>query len=66
MANSINNLSYTRRLCKYYIVTDPKSHRKIIYNQGRKDLQKMIRTLCKNKKIKIIEGHVMPAVHICF
>lgn len=31
-----------------------------IYNQYRKDLQKIIRTLCKYKGIEITEGHMMP------
>ena len=38
----------------------PKYRRKIIYNQYRKDLQEIIRTLCKYKGVEIIEGHMMP------
>ena len=60
MANSTNSLSHTKRLCKYRIVIVPKYRRKIIYNQYRKDMQEMIRTLCKYKGVEIIEGDRMP------
>ena len=60
MANSTNSLSDTKRLFKYRIVIVPKYRRKIIYNQYRKDLQEMIRTLCKYKGVEIIEGDRMP------
>lgn len=60
MANSTNSLSHTKWLCQYHIVIVPKYRRKIIYNQYRKDLQEIIKTLCKYKSIEIIEGHMMP------
>ena len=60
MANSTNSLSHTKWLCKYHIVIVPKYRRKIIYNQTRKDLQEIIKTLCKYKGVEIIEGHMMP------
>ena len=60
MANSTNSLSHTKWLCKYHIVIVPKYRRKIIYNQYRKDLQEIIRTLIKYKGVEIIEGHLMP------
>ncbi|MDY2609530.1 MAG: IS200/IS605 family transposase, partial [Eubacteriales bacterium] len=37
------------------MVIVPKYRRKIIYNQYRKDMQEMIRTLCKYKGVEIIE-----------
>ena len=55
MANSTNTLSHTKRLCKYHIVIVPKYRRKIIYNQTRKDLQEIIKTLCKYKGVEIIK-----------
>ena len=51
MAKSTNSLSHTKWLCKYHIVIVPKY---------RKDLQEIIRTLCKYKGVEIIEGHMMP------
>lgn len=60
MANSINSLAHTKWLCKYHIIIVPKYRRKIIYNQYRKDLRDIIRTLCKYKGVEIIEGHMIP------
>ena len=51
MANSTNSLSHTKWLCKYHIVIVPKY---------RRDLQEIIRTLCKYKGVEIIERHMMP------
>ena len=60
MANKTNSLSHTKWMCKYHIVFSPKYRRKIIYNQYRKSLQDIIRTLCRYKRVEIIEGHMMP------
>ncbi len=60
MANQTNSLAHTKWVCKYHIVFCPKYRRKIIYNQYRKDLREIIRTLCKYKGVEILEGHMMP------
>ncbi len=60
MANQTNSLAHTKWVCKYHIVFCAKYRRKIIYNQYRKDLRKIIRTLCKYKGVEILEGHMMP------
>ena len=56
----MNSLAHTKWVCKYHIVFTPKYRRKIIYNQLRKDIQQIIRDLCKWKGVEIIEGHMMP------
>jgi len=60
MAYRTNSLAHTKWLCKYHIVIVPKYRRKIIYYEYRKDLQDIIRTLCRYKQVEIIEGHMMP------
>ena len=60
MANKHNSLSHTRWMCKYHIVFTPKYRRKIIYNQYRKDVGEILRTLCSYKGVEIHEGHLMP------
>ena len=55
-----NSLSHTRWMCKYHIVFTPKYRRKIIYYKLRKDIQQIIKQLCKWKGVEIIEGHMMP------
>ena len=54
------SLAHTKWLCKYHIVFTPKYRRKIIYNQLRKDIQDIIKDLCKWKGVEILEGHMMP------
>ena len=60
MANRTNSLAHTKWLCKYHNVIVPKYRRKVVYYEYRKDLQEIIRTLCKYKEVEIIEGHMMP------
>ncbi len=55
-----NSLAHTKWVCKYHIIFTPKYRRKIIYNQLRIYIQKIIKDLCKWKGIEIIEGHMMP------
>ena len=60
-----NSLAHTKWVCKYHIVFTPKYRRKIIYKELRKDIQQIIKDLCKWKGVEIIEGHMMPDhVHI--
>ena len=55
-----NSLAHTKWVCKYHIVFTPKYRRKIIYKELRRDIQGIIRDLCKWKGIEIVEGHMMP------
>ncbi|WP_270469878.1 IS200/IS605 family transposase, partial [Faecalibacillus intestinalis] len=41
------------------MVFTPKYRRKVIYNQLRKDIGEILRTLCRYKGVEIIEGHLM-------
>ncbi len=38
----------------------PKYRRKIIFNQYKADIAKILRQLCEYKGVEIIEGHLMP------
>lgn len=60
-----NSLAHTKWVCKYHIVFTPKYRRKIIYKELRKNIQEIIKDLCKWKGVEIIEGHMMPDhIHI--
>ena len=60
-----NSLAHTKWVCKYHLVFTPKYRRKIIYYELRKDIQQIIKDLCKWKGVEIIEGNMMPDhVHI--
>ena len=60
MANKSDSLAHTKWMCKYHIVFSPKYRRKVIYNQIRKDIGEILRTLCQYKGIEVHEGHLMP------
>ena len=60
MATKANALAHTKWLCKYHIVFTPKYRRKIIYNQYKTDLAKILHDLYAYKGVEIIEGHLMP------
>jgi putative transposase len=60
MANKSDSLAHTKWMCKYHIVFSPKYRRKVIYNQIKKDIGEILRTLCQYKGIEIHEGHLMP------
>ena len=55
------SLSHTSWNCKYHIVLVPKYRRKVIYGKLRKDIGKILRTLCDYK-------HIQGAMHpiYCF
>lgn len=56
----VNSLAHTKWNCKYHVVFAPKFRRKLIYNQLRKDIGKIIRMLCDRKGIEIIEAELCP------
>ena len=60
MAQKARSLAHTKWMCKYHIVFTPKYRRKVIFNQLRRDIGEILRTLCKYKEVEIIEGHLMP------
>jgi len=59
MANKHNSLSHTKLLCKNHIIFTPKYRRKVILNQYKRSIGKILTKLCKYKGVEIIEGHLM-------
>ena len=60
MENDMNSLSHSKWRCKYHIVFAPKYRRMVIYRQLRADVGKILRTLCEQKKVNIIEAESCP------
>ena len=58
--NDDSSLSHTRWNCKYHIVFIPKYRRKEIYGQLRADIGQILRKLCNEKKVEIIEAQACP------
>jgi len=53
-------LSHSSYRCQYHIVFAPKYRRKIIYNQLKKDIGEIIRKLCRERNVEIIEAEACP------
>ena len=58
--NDNHSLSHSKWNCKYHIVFAPKYRRQVVYGQLKADIGKMLRTLCEQKKVNIIEAEACP------
>lgn len=58
--NDINSLSHSKWNCKYHIVFAPKYRRKVIYGKIKVDIGKILRKLCEQKGVEIIEANLCP------
>ena len=56
----INSLSYSKWRCQYHVVFAPKYRRQIIYGKIKADIGKILRQLCDQKGIEIIEAELCP------
>ena len=55
-----NSLTHSAWNCKYHIVFAPKYRRQVIYGKIKMDIGKIIRTLCEQKGVEIIEAEACP------
>ena len=55
-----HSLSHSKWNCKYHIVFAPKYRRQVIYGKIKADIGKILRTLCEQKKVNIIEAEACP------
>ena len=58
--NDMNSLAHTSWNCKYHIVFAPKYRRQVIYGQIKKDVGEILRKLCIQKEVEIIEAEACP------
>ena len=58
--NDINSLSHSKWNCKYHIVFAPKFRRKVFYGEKKREIGKILRTLCEWKGVKIVEAELCP------
>ena len=54
--NELRHGAHTTWRCQYHLVFAPKFRRKAIYGELRADIGKILRKLCEEKKVKIIEA----------
>ena len=54
--NTVNHSAHSTWRCQYHIVFAPKFRRKVIYGQLKADIGYILRKLCEEKKVEIIEA----------
>ena len=60
------SLSHTKWECKYHVIIVPKYRKKVLYGKQRKRVGEILRQLCKQKGLELLEGHAMPDhIHLC-
>ena len=57
MKNEIKSTAHSKYRCEYHIVFAPKYRRKEIYGQLKKDIGEILRKLCEQKGVEIIEAY---------
>ena len=60
MEKDISSLEHTRWRCQYHVVFAPKYRRMAIYGQIKKDIGYILRKLCEQKGVEIIEAEACP------
>ena len=56
----INSLDHTTWRCQYHVVFAPKYRRMVIYREIKADIEKILRQLCQQKGVEIIEAEACP------
>ena len=60
------SMSHVRWDCKYHVIIVPKYRKKLLFGRLRHQIGPILRELCRQKGIELLEGHVMPDhVHMC-
>ena len=60
MKNEIRSTAHSKYRCEHHIVFLPKYRRKEIYGQLKKDIGQILRKLCEQKDVEIIEAEACP------
>ena len=55
-----NSLAHTQWNCKYHVVFAPKYRRQVIYGKIKGDIGKILRKLCEQKGVEILEATACP------
>ena len=63
--NDIASLSHSKWRCQYHLVFAPKYRRQEIYGKIKEDIGKILRNLCQQKGVEIIEQNCGLITFIC-
>lgn len=60
------SLAHVRWECIYHVVFIPRYRRKTLYGKLKREVGRMLRELCEQKGVLLLEGHAMSDhVHLC-
>jgi len=58
--------SHVRWYCRYHVVFVPKYRRRSIYGTLRRNIGGLLRELCRQHELELVEGHAMSDhIHLC-
>ena len=60
MKNEVKHTAHSSYRCEYHIVFAPKYRRKVIYKTIKRDIGEILRKLCTQMKVEIIEAEACP------
>ncbi len=60
MKNEVKHTAHSSYRCEHHIVFAPKYRRKVVYKELKKDVGDIIRKLCVEMKVEIIEAEACP------
>lgn len=60
MKNELKHTAHSSYRCEYHVVFAPKYRRKVIYHEIKKDIGEILRKLCNEMKVEIIEAEACP------
>ena len=60
MKNELKDTAHSSYRCEYHVVFAPKYRRKVIYGELKRDIGVILRKLCNEMKVEIIEAEACP------
>ncbi len=60
MKNELKHTAHSSYRCEYHVVFAPKYRRKVIYNEIKRDIGGILRKLCNEMKVEILEAEACP------
>ena len=54
------DLAHVKWECKYHLVIVPKYRRQVLFGRSRRQVGTILRQLCRQKGVDLLEGHAMP------
>jgi putative transposase len=60
MSKDWQSQTHVKWECKYHVVILPKYRKKAFFGRTRKEIGRILRDLCRQKEVGLVEGKAMP------